>query len=964
LVLFFKKEHLPYCFATVVKSSWRLEPPNPHLRRTPNDTTRVEYERQQAETAWKYARETPEAARPWLERAYRFASSDQNLAFALATARLVGGDAAGALALYTLIASRHAVRDVYAGQAAAALLASQPEQAEAAIRRALSGFTLSAATRALAERIAGITGQSWCGLSDDGVFACSEAVVQNATLDHQRIALHAGKRLPPRWRQASMLSVVPGIRGGYAPPLGSPIDLRAMRRIEGVAWRVPGGVAGWAWHPGAPEIDPVLTIECNGMQTLLTAADRSVTVTGAAPLTMARGFYVAAAARQSVRVLAQDGRDLLGSPLPARRAPGRAPAPVAAISVTVIVPIYRGRDATIDCIDSVLATLGPRDRVIVVNDASPEPDLVAALARRAASSPQLRLIASCAANPARNLGFPAAANAGLRAAAGTDVVLLNSDTVVFPGWLETLRRAAHARRDIGTATPLSNDATIFTYPDPAAPAPMPSRETAAHIAAQTAIANAGVIVDVPTGHGFCLYIRAACLHATGLLREDVFAQGYGEENDFCERARAKGWRHVAVPAVYVAHRGGESFGPARAHLLQRNAALLDALHPRYHLRVAAYIEADGLAASRRRLDAALWREAHADGTSAVLLITHSGAGGTRRVVTERAEAARKAGLTPVILSADEGVVCVDADTGTPNLRFDLPDEFEDLATLLAAARPREAELHHLLGHDTSITDLLTRFALPTKLWVHDWSWICPRLAFVTPEARYCGEADAAQCVACVQRGDPPAIPLSAAALRARSDTLLRDAVQVIAATQDGARRIARHFPGVAVSVTPWESPPPPKSGQPHSNAAKRTIAVVGALGTEKGYEVLLACARDAAERQLNLKFAVVGFTIDDTPLLETGRVTVTGPFVAGEAAGLIHASGATHGFLPSIWPETWCYALSDLWSGGLDACVFDIGAPAERVRQTGRGVVIPLGLSPGGVNDALLRLPDLAGRSC
>jgi hypothetical protein len=44
--------------------------------------------------------------------------------------------------------------------------------------------------------------------------------------------------------------------------------------------------------------------------------------------------------------------------------------------------------------------------------------------------------------------------------------------------------------------------------------------------------------------------------------------------------------------------------------------------------------------------------------------------------------------------------------------------------------------------------------------------------------------------------------------------------------------------------------------------------------------------------------------------------------------------------------------------------VFDIGAPAERVRQTGRGWVLPLGLPPGAVNDALLRLPDLAGRSC
>ena len=71
---------------------------------------------------------------------------------------------------------------------------------------------------------------------------------------------------------------------------------------------------------------------------------------------------------------------------------------------------------------------------------------------------------------------------------------------------------------------------------------------------------------MPTGHGFCLYIRAECLDETGLLREDLFAQGYGEENDFCMRARHLGWRHVAVPGVFVAHHGAGSFNAARDDL--------------------------------------------------------------------------------------------------------------------------------------------------------------------------------------------------------------------------------------------------------------------------------------------------------------------------------------------------------------------------------------------------------------
>ena len=53
---------------------------------------------------------------------------------------------------------------------------------------------------------------------------------------------------------------------------------------------------------------------------------------------------------------------------------------------------------------------------------------------------------------------------------------------------------------------------------------------------------------------------------SGSLRADVFAQGYGEENDFCLRARHLGWRHVAAPGVFVAHVGGHSFGAAARHL--------------------------------------------------------------------------------------------------------------------------------------------------------------------------------------------------------------------------------------------------------------------------------------------------------------------------------------------------------------------------------------------------------------
>ena len=92
------------------------------------------------------------------------------------------------------------------------------------------------------------------------------------------------------------------------------------------------------------------------------------------------------------------------------------------------------------------------------------------------------------------------------------------------------------------------------------------------------------MVDIPVGVGFCLYLRRDCLNAVGLFRADLFAQGYGEENDLCLRARRLGWRNVALTGLFVGHHGGATFaGPAYGgstlHLRQRNGRLVEQLHP-------------------------------------------------------------------------------------------------------------------------------------------------------------------------------------------------------------------------------------------------------------------------------------------------------------------------------------------------------------------------------------------------
>ena len=922
----------------------------------------------------------------WLERAHRLLPNDGTVALALAGALMQAGSLPRAAGLFEELGRRYALSEAWAGLATCARLLGDTERSvlatATALRTSVPTPTLQALAAAVA-RTAGLPG--WCGLDGDGRVHVGTARTVQLRLDGAvvRPAWSGGKaRLPAGWRAAGVLDV----DCDGTPCLGSPLGIAAITAVEGVVEARDCGLQGWAWHPADPERDPVLAIGGQAVTATTPAAD----VASNRPLARPRRFALpaeAVAQGGAVAVLTPAGRHLMGSPLDpametrtaaalarAVRCPTAAPshAPILADAaapraarpaarprpVDVVVPAYRGRAETLACLHSVLATVLRGTRVWVIDDASPEPDLVAAL-EALARGKRIRLI-----RLPENRGFPAAANAGLRACAPRDAVLLNSDTLVPPGWLGRLRAAAYAAPDIGTVTPLSNDATILSYPDPDGGNPVPDQAATDATDALAQQANADALADIPTGVGFCLYLRRDCLEETGLFREDCFAQGYGEENDLCLRARHLGWRNVAALGVFVAHVGGQSFGAARRHLVRRNLAVLNRLHPGYDALIADYIAADPLAPARRRIDVLRWAAGRSR-AGAVILVTHGGGGGVDRVVAERGAAHAAAGLRPVVLrpgAPGRNTCRVEAaDAPYPNLTYAVPDELPELAQLLRPDRPRHLELHHLLGHDHAVLGLGRLLRLPVDLFVHDYAWFCPRIALVSTGRRYCGEPDVAGCEACVaDLGSMLQEDIAVPALLARSAADLASARQVVAPSADAAARIRRHFPSVAPVVQNWEDDAP--APVPMPSGAVRRVCVVGAIGLEKGYEVLLACVRDARARSLPIEFVVVGYTADDMRMLDAGPVFITGEYAEADAAALIRDQAAHLAFLPSVWPETWCFALSRAWEAGLAVAAFDLGAQAERIRRTGRGWLLPLGLPARSVNDALLELQPPAPR--
>ena len=170
-----------------------------------------------------------------------------------------------------------------------------------------------------------------------------------------------------------------------------------------------------------------------------------------------------------------------------------------------------------------------------------------------------------------NRGFPAAANQGIRAANGRQVLLLNNDTIVTTGWLTRLLNAFEADPHIGLAGPCSN----CVGSDQQVPANYNDLSNLDGFAWDWARQNLGKLLDTDRLIGFCLLIRREVINRIGLLDED-FGLGCFEDDDYCKRALHAGFRAVIARDAFVHHFGGQTFlgiGVDYAALLQSNKDL-------------------------------------------------------------------------------------------------------------------------------------------------------------------------------------------------------------------------------------------------------------------------------------------------------------------------------------------------------------------------------------------------------
>lgn len=241
-------------------------------------------------------------------------------------------------------------------------------------------------------------------------------------------------------------------------------------------------------------------------------------------------------------------------------------------SVDVIVCVHNALDDVHRCLESVQRSSSPPFSLILVDDGS--------FTETAHYLADFAVAHGC--RLSRNetaRGYTYAANQGLRASTAEFVVLLNSDTIVAPEWLDRLIACARSDPQIGLVGPLSNTASWQSIPELVgseadwAENPLPGGMAPEDMARLVARYSGRIYPRLPFLNGFCLMIRRAVLDQVGLFDEAVFGRGYGEENDYSLRSTQAGWQLAVADDAYVFHRQSRSYSNERRKALCEHAGL-------------------------------------------------------------------------------------------------------------------------------------------------------------------------------------------------------------------------------------------------------------------------------------------------------------------------------------------------------------------------------------------------------
>lgn len=624
--------------------------------------------------------------------------------------------------------------------------------------------------------------------------------------------------------------------------------------------------------------------------------------------------------------------------------------------ISIIIPVFNAADELQLCLRSLQRNTTRAARLVLIDDASTDP-AVEPLLDQAAELEHVETLRN-----RQNQGFTATVNRGIRACGGDDVVILNSDTVVTPRWLERLSVTAYMDPLLATVTPVSDNAGAFSVPRIGVANPVPAGLDYDQTSRALAQQGPPTRPRTPTGSGFCLYIKRAVLDEVGLLDEKAFPRGYGEENDFCMRALSLGWHHVVDDSVFVHHVREASFGSEKHALMETGRATVNRRHPQYTALVREFVNSEDLTkvrdAVQRTYDAlaSRGRDRRRWVRPRLLSVVHEGRGGTtatnldllqeledeydclllsstgKQLMLDRIVEGRRVALDRHQLEAP--VLARD---------FSRQDYRKAVQSILDGYAIELVHVRHLFKHTFDLPPMASRLGLPIVFSFHDFYFTCPTVHLLDEQLHYCGGV-------CTEGEGPCQVPGDAIGelppLKHRFVHQWREEVEHMLAGVDAFVTSSAAARDVHLSTLPTLRKRPFELIEHGRELAARQvavpprpggevrIAVPGNLDRHKGGEFMRTILEQ--DRTGRIRFQLMG----EIPAKYRDLGESSGPYQREELTQRLASARPAFVGLFSIWPETYDHTLSEAWAAGVPVIGTALGAIKERIEAHGGGWLI------------------------
>lgn len=639
--------------------------------------------------------------------------------------------------------------------------------------------------------------------------------------------------------------------------------------------------------------------------------------------------------------------------------------------IDIIIPVYNAFEDLQRCVDSLKRhTDMENNRVIFVNDCSSDERIAPYLDSLVAPNVLVH-------HNMENKGFSANVNYGIQSSTDHDVLLLNTDTIVTSGWLDKIAACAARDAHIASVTPLSNRAEICSVPGYCEKNDIPEGYTVDEFAELVERCSLRLYPQIPVAIGFCMYIKRDVIRKVGLFDADAFERGYGEENDYCNRAALLGYYHVMCDDTFIYHKGCASFREARNELCIQHEKILRARYPDLMHQADVYIRdnPNRQVSENVKLHLALER-----GRKNILIVSHrdfrKGAddniGGVQLHVADLIKQLR--GQFNVIVAArDVDRLAVTAYSThhsytmwfyigeqplspmlhNPGLKRLFREIIEGFAVDLV-------HIQHTYGLSLEPFEAAYEWGGPLVCTLHDFYYLCPTVKCADPGGHFCQvETDVERCGSCLHGNmqfDSDVLPGYMDCWREECGTALSYCNKLIAPSENVKQYYTKVFPALdnRISVIPHGTDltafhPARKGRMRHPH-----VAFLGGLSAEKGSRIAQKLVESAQDVQW---FAIGAIGDSDLAHLPDDRLKKTGPYVREDLPKLFERYRIDLVCIPSIWPETFCYTLSEATACGIPVLCFDLGAQGERVRKTGFGWSVPL---EGGAQAMLEKIREVS----